>query len=337
MPLSRIAVGSCAALFALLLVAAFLHGGGGESFHILGTQVTPTVEMAGLPAPMAQPAPTPIVFPTPLPTATPIALPTPVRFPTPLPTPTPVALPTPLPTATPIAVPTPLPTATPVTFPTPLPTPTPVVLPPDGEVDVSALYRDVAGSVLYIETPDDTGTGWAMGEGIIVTNEHVVSGEEAVTVRHAFLPPFRADVVFTDAVIDVAFLTYDTEARELEPLPRRVVSGDNHGETVLALGYSSVGVQEDGAVGGAAIKRGVLSQIVDFGEQGGRQLRIDAVVDPGDSGGPVVDTLGRVVGMSKGVVETDETGRRVVGIFYAVHMEEIETLLARYEAEATPP
>ncbi len=51
MPLSRIAVGSCAALFALLLVAAFLHGGGGESFHILGTQVTPTVEMAGLPAP----------------------------------------------------------------------------------------------------------------------------------------------------------------------------------------------------------------------------------------------------------------------------------------------
>ncbi|MDE2899923.1 MAG: trypsin-like peptidase domain-containing protein, partial [Chloroflexota bacterium] len=99
---------------------------------------------------------------------------------------------------------------------------------------------------------------------------------------------------------------------------------------------SHYGVQENGTVGGAAVKRGVLSAIVEFGDQGGRRLRIDAVVDPGDSGGPVMDTLGRVVGMSKGVDETTESGRLIVGIFYAVHMEEIETLLAAYEAEATP-
>ena len=272
---------------------------------------------------------TPIVLPTPLPTATPVI------FPTPLPTATPIALPTPLPTATPIVLPTPLPTATPVEFPTPLPTATPVVLPPDAEGDVSALYRDVADSVVYIETPDGLGTGWVIGDGLIVTNEHVVRDEEAVTVRHAFLPPFRADVVFTDAVLDVAFLSYNTAVTTMEALPTRGVTPDNVGETLFVLGYSRYGVQENGTVGGAALKRGVLSAIVGFGDQGGRQLRIDAVVDPGDSGGPVLDTLGRVVGMSKGVVETDETGRRVVGIFYAVHMEEIETLLAAYEAEAT--
>ncbi|MCY4624054.1 MAG: trypsin-like peptidase domain-containing protein [Chloroflexi bacterium] len=286
---------------------------------------------------------TPVVFPTPLPTATPIALPTPlptatpIALPTPRPTATPIVLPTPAPTATPVTFPTPLPTATPVVFPTPLPTATPFAGNTVDELDAAAVYQQVAGSVLYIETPDGTGTGWAVSGGLIVTNQHVVGEEEAVTVRHAFLPPFRAEVVFTDAVIDVAFISYNPDTTALDPLPTRLVNGDSLGETLLVMGYSSVGVQEDGTVGGAAIKRGVLSQIVSFGEQGGRRLRIDAAVDPGDSGGPVLDGQGHVVGMSKGVVEVDETGRRVVGIFYAVHMEEIEGLLAEYEAGATPP
>ena len=293
--------------------------------------------VAGLPDPAALPTATPIVFPTPPPPPIPIALPTPlptatpVTFPTPLPTPTAIVFPTPLPTPTPFALPTPLPTATPVTFPTPLPTATPQTVDPEVGPDASALYQQVVGSVLYIETPDGAGTGWVVREGLIVTNQHVVNGEDAVTVRHAFLPPFRAEVVFTDSVIDVAFISYNTDTTTLEPLPTRLVNGDNLGETLLVLGYSSVGVQEDGTVGGAAIKRGVLSQIVSFGEQGGRRLRIDAAVDPGDSGGPVLDTEGRVVGMSKGVVEVNETGRRIVGIFYAVHMEEIESLLAQFE------
>lgn len=290
------------------------------------------------PGTVSEPTATPVAFPTPLPTPTPISLPTPlptatpVAFPTPLPTPTPIALPTPLPTPTPITLPTPLPTATPVIFPTPLPTATPFAAPTVDELDAAGVYQQVVGSVLYVETPDGLGTGWAVREGLIVTNQHVVNGESAVTIRHAFLPPFRAEVVFTNSVIDVAFLSYNTDATTLEPLPTRLVNIDSHGETLLVLGYSSVGVQEDGTVGGAAIKRGVLSQIVEFGEQGGRRLRIDAAVDPGDSGGPVLDAQGRVVGMSKGVVETDENGRRVVGIFYAVHMEEIEALLAEYEA-----
>ena len=248
-----------------------------------------------------------------------------------MPTATPITFPTPLPTATPFSLPTPLPTATPFIFPTPLPTATPFIAPTDDELDANAVYQRVAGSVVFIETPDGDGTGWVVREGLIVTNQHVVNDDEAVTVRHAFLPPFRAEVVFTDAVIDVAFLTYNLDTTTIEPLPTRLVNGDNLGETLLVMGYSSVGVQEDGTVGGAAVKRGVLSQIVSFGEQGGRRLRIDAAVDPGDSGGPVLDTAGRVVGMSKGVVETDETGRRIVGIFYAVHTEEIEALLAQFE------
>ena len=322
-----------------MLAALVVVAGCGPSAEEIDATTTAKIAtaVAGLPAPLALPTATPITFPTPLPTPTPIALPTPlptatpVTFPTPLPTPTALVLPTPLPTPTPFTFPTPLPTATPITFPTPLPTATPQVLDPDVGPDVAALYQQVVGSVVYIETPDGIGTGWVVRDGLIVTNQHVVNGQDAVTVRHAFLPPFRAEVMFTDAVIDVAFISYNTATTTLEPLEMRGVTSDNLGETLLVMGYSNVGVQEDGTVGGAAIKRGVLSQIVNFGEQGGRRLRIDAAVDPGDSGGPVLDTAGRVVGMSKGVVEVDETGRRIIGIFYAVHTEEIEGLLAQFE------
>ena len=51
MPLYRTAVASCAALAGLLFAAAFLYGGGGGSFHVIGTEVTPTVELPGLPGP----------------------------------------------------------------------------------------------------------------------------------------------------------------------------------------------------------------------------------------------------------------------------------------------
>ena len=310
---------------AALSLAAFAACGPSAEEIDATTTAKIATAVAGLSTGAPQSTATPVTFPTPLPTATPVALPTP------LPTATPVTFPTPLPTPTPVTFPTPLPTPTPVTFPTPLPTPTPVTFPPDSEVDVSALYRQVSGSVVYVETLDDLGTGWVIGDGLIATNEHVVTDAEAVTIRHAFLPPFRAEVVFTDPVLDVAFLSYNTTVTTLEPLPTRGVTPDNLGETLFVLGYSNFGVQENGSVGGAAVKRGILSSIVDFGGQGGRQLRIDAVVDPGDSGGPVLDTLGRVVGMSKGVVEVDETGRRIVGIFYAVHMDEIGALLAGLE------
>ena len=51
MPLHRIAIGSCVALAALLLAAALLYGGGGDVFHIVRTEATPTVEVAGLTTP----------------------------------------------------------------------------------------------------------------------------------------------------------------------------------------------------------------------------------------------------------------------------------------------
>ena len=89
----------------------------------------------------------------------------------------------------------------------------------------------------------------------------------------------------------------------------------------MALGYSGSGVKSDGTVGAASVNVGVLSQV--FDTSSGSQLIIDAPVDPGDSGGPVLNADGEVVGMIRSAREFTSSGQRVVGTFFAIHMDEI--------------
>jgi S1-C subfamily serine protease len=194
------------------------------------------------------------------------------------------------------------------------------------------VYQQVAGSVVYIETNSGAGTGWVIAEGLIATNQHVVGNQNVVMVRHAFLPAFAGNVVAADSIRDVALIAFNTSIVSLGILPMRAITTESISEPLMVLGYGGgVGIQSNGTVGGAAAKNGVLSQIVDFGSQGGRRLQVDAAMDPGDSGGPVLDANGMVVGMNQSVLERTEAGRRVVGIFYAVHVVEIKRLLTSYK------
>ena len=186
--------------------------------------------------------------------------------------------------------------------------------------------------MVYIESGNGWGSGWVIAEGLIATNQHVVGNENVVTIRHAFLPAFSGSVVAVDTVRDIAFVAFNTSIISLDPLPMRTISTKFIGEPLMALGYGGgVGIKSNGTVGGAAAKNGALSQIVDFGGQGGKRLQIDAPIDPGDSGGPVFDSQGNVIGMNQSVLVTTEGGQRVVGIFYAVHVEGIRMLLTSYQ------
>ena len=54
---------------------------------------------------------------------------------------------------------------------------------------------------------------------------------------------------------------------------------------------------------------------------------MDAPVDPGDSGGPILNSEGLVVGMTRAGLIRTAGGQRVVGTFYAVHIDEIREAL----------
>ncbi len=272
----------------------------------------------------AVPTVTPVAFPTPLPTVTPVA------FPTPPPTVTPVAFPTAMPTVTPVPTPTPPLTAT------PQPTATRMVLPATPTPQPINDFREVRSnawpSVFMLDTLRGHGTGWLIEPGLIVTNEHVVRGSDQVIVRQSLHPSFQAAVLGFNRSKDIALLQFEQSGAQLHPgaspLAMGQITTDNAAETLLALGYSGSGVWPNGTVGSASANVGVLSQVSNFGQDSfGVNLKMDAPVDPGDSGGPVLNYNGEVVGMIRSAEERTSGGQRVVGTFFAVHVDEIRDAL----------
>ena len=266
---------------------------------------------------------------------------TPIRFPTPLPTSTPFPIPTPQPTATPIVFPptptavsfpptaTPQPTATPIVFP---PTPTPLTFPTI--VDFNAVYLRSWRAVFWIETPVGRGTGWLLEPGLIVTNEHVVRFWSTVTVRQGSSPAFAGTVLASDSLRDIALIRYDADSVAVIAVPFRLgsLSTDDAAAPLMALGYSgNIGVKIDGTVGSVPANVGVMVGLITLGGEG-KTLNIvmDAPVDEGDSGGPVLDADGQLVGMVRAAFGTS-TGRHI-GTNYSVHVDEIRAALPALRA-----
>ena len=182
------------------------------------------------------------------------------------------------------------------------------------EPDLNRLYRETRASVFYIDPTDGQhGTGWLLEPGAIVTVAHLVAGREQVIVRQATAPSLVATVAALDERRDVALLRYDSDEAELEagalPLPLGDAGSDHIATTLLALGYSSSGVKREGTVGSPKANAGILSQITNFGADSyGRNLEMDAAIDPGDSGGPVLNRHGEVIGMVRAAARRSESG-----------------------------
>ena len=257
-----------------------------------------------------------------VPTVTPApitATATPVTFPN---TPTPVTFPN---TPTPAPTATPQPTPTRIRFPstaTPQPPPT----------DFSDLFAKYVNSVFRIETSSGMGTGWLIEPGLILTNHHVVEGSTIVSVRQNQGSLFTARVLAVDEPRDIALLSIGVSQTFLNPMAKPLPTGlaytSDIASSMMAMGYSGELIPlEDGAVGPATANIGVLSGIVNFTFFDVDNLVIDAAVDPGDSGGPVLNLDGEVVGMTRAAQVSSGSGQRVVGTFYAVDWREIRDAL----------
>ena len=139
----------------------------------------------------------------------------------------------------------------------------------------------------------------------------------------------------------MALLRYDVSQAQpgpyANPLPLGDASIDDIARPLLALGYSGSGVKREGTVGSPKANAGILSQITNFGPDSyGRNLEMDAAIDPGDSGGPVLNAQGEVIGMVRAAARELEAGGTVVGTFYAVHADEIRAALAEIRNRENP-
>lgn len=294
------------------------------------------------------PTETPVPTSTAQPTATPITLPpslTPPSTATPQPTATPLVMPataTPQPTATPLVLPpapTPQPTPTPFRLPpTAAPEPTPTVQPtavPEPSPEFGDVYIQVSPGVFRIETVLGEGSGWLIDRNLILTNYHHVGLFKKVTVRQRKKNPFVATVVGIDVVRDIALLQvpdFPVLEEPIFPLPMGAVTPADTDTFVMSMGYPNLEIFSDDTVGEATNRIAIFSNIVTLESTSVLNIVIDSPIMPGDTGGPILNAQGRVLGMVRAAQNPQGEGQEAGDGYLGIHIDEIRAVLPQLRA-----
>lgn len=154
-------------------------------------------------------------------------------------------------------------------------------------------------------------------EGFIVTNYHVIRGAAEIDVAISGRRPMSAKVVGVDVPTDVAVLRVNAE--DLIPAVWGDSDETNVGSLVWAVG-SPFGLER-------TITSGILSAKNRAGKAGTVYqdfLQTDAAVNPGNSGGPLVDADGRIVGINTAII-----GQTYQGISFAIPSNVARTVYER--------
>jgi TPR repeat protein len=146
-----------------------------------------------------------------------------------------------------------------------------------------------------------TGTGFFVtGDGHLVTSHHVVTGGTAIRVRTRDGKEFRAAIRRVDAANDLALLKIPVPSA---PLAVGASSGIRRGDTVYALGFPLVTIQGFEP----KVTNGIISSLTGLLDDP-TMFQVTNPLQPGNSGGPLISSDGRVVGVATSVL----SGRRVL-------------------------
>ena len=223
--------------------------------------------------------------------------------------------------------------------PTPVdePLPTPSVLPPtstptprpNGEtaldkvlssgLSVTDVVEKALPSIAHISSGSGSGTGFVIDEtGLVVTNKHVVQGSSQVTLRLASGGQHRGRVTQRHPSLDLAYIEIDSN-RSFIPIAIGDSSKIRVGEDVIAIGFPlgrSLGQEPTVSVGIISAKRN-------------NRLQTDASLNPGNSGGPLLNMFGEAIGVVTSRVDSTSGGRAVAGISFAIPINEVKSGVGR--------
>jgi S1-C subfamily serine protease len=200
---------------------------------------------------------------------------------------------------------------------------------PAARLDVTQVSDAVGPSVVTISA--DVSGGEAVGTGVVVsedgevlTNAHVIADASEIRVRLAGeTEPTEAEIVATDAGNDLALLQIDAD--DLVPAdfapPRQIAIGDE----VVAIGFA---LDLDGD---PTVTLGIVSALdrtlrtADGALD--RLIQTDAAISSGNSGGPLANAAGQVVGINTAVARSDAT-TAASNVGFAIAIDEVEEVLA---------
>ena len=185
---------------------------------------------------------------------------------------------------------------------------------------------DVFGNPVAGEAQQALGSGFVVDkDGHIVTNYHVVQGASRVEVSFSNQDTVKATIVGTDASTDLAVLKVDVPAKALTPLALANSDAVRVGDPVVAIG-NPFGLERTVTAGiVSALQREVRSPnnyTIDH------VIQTDAPINSGNSGGPLIDAQGRVIGVNS-QIETANGGGGNVGIGFAVPANTVKSIVSQ--------
>jgi serine protease Do len=157
-------------------------------------------------------------------------------------------------------------------------------------------------AVVYLKGLQKTGTGFLVSDtGVIVTNTHLARSEESLL---ALLPggvQLEAKVEFIDADLDIALVK--VQGAGFPHLTLADSSTVQQGETVFAIGNPGEGML-------FSVTKGIVSAVGKFAGAGpGTWIQTDAPINSGNSGGPLINSRGEVIGINTlKIVKKDTSG-----------------------------
>ena len=221
----------------------------------------------------------------------------------------------------------------------------PVLFQPGKGMSINEIYRASAPAVVHIETttrvqqPSDffgnpfgtTQTQRALGSGFvidkaghIVTNYHVVRGANTIQVSFSNNEHFKAKLIGVDPSTDSAVLQVHVKSRALKSLPLGNSESVRVGDQVIAIG-NPFGLDR-------SVTAGIVSA-VQRRIEAPNQLSIshviqtDAALNHGNSGGPLLNAQGQVIGINA-QIETGGQSQGNVGIGFAIPINTVKDVAA---------
>lgn len=190
----------------------------------------------------------------------------------------------------------------------------PMIVPtPSTSSSLEDVVSRVIPAVASIDAGTSRGTGFFIRTDQVLTNAHVVQGQTTVRL-HVGNATYSARVLMASSGTDLAVLQVSNPNPTQQTLRLGSVSTARPGQEVVAVG-SALGVLSN------TVTRGIVSAVRQVGNV--TLIQTDAAINSGNSGGPLVDRSGTVIGVnSMGVA-----GRSVQGVAFAVAIDHATPLL----------
>jgi S1-C subfamily serine protease len=205
--------------------------------------------------------------------------------------------------------------------------PQPATLRP--ELSLEEIVSRAKPAVVCLKSLTLSGSGFFVTDtGLIATNAHVARGESELL---ALLPngvKLSALVVYIDADLDLALVkvTAPTPDFQFPHLPLADASLIHQGETVLAVGNPGDAML-------FSVTKGIVSAVGRFPGAGpGTWIQTDAAINPGSSGGPLLNVQGEVIGLNTRKL----VRKNVEGIGFALSSSDLLNLLTRFYPDLMP-